>query len=430
MRWSAEKICEYLFYLLVFLLPWQTRYIFHDPQLFGGTWEYGRLSLYGWDILLVVLVIWLWPRLRQELVLAFGTHRAFYLFLLLVSLAFLTGAWATETLLVSYWGLRLLEGIALWLMVRALKPRLSVVCWSLLIAGTLQAVWGIAQFSTQATFASKWLGVAIHPVAQGGASVLLNEGGRWLRAYAGQVHPNVLGGLLVITSLATAWLMVNGKIKNPYLAGRQKESRIKDWFLMVAYPVQLVGLFVSFSRGAWLALGMTLCLWWFMELQARRGLRSVLLITAAVFVLCGSVLWSPTKERIFGSNSRLEQQSVEERVGGVGESENLLKTAWWRGVGLGSYTAALAQYQPGLRAYRYQPVHNLFLLILTELGVVGLGLFLWFLYRRLLPFTIRNSLFVIPVLVTALFDHYWWTSASMMLLFWLIVAWAELREEG
>ncbi|HLD86138.1 MAG TPA: hypothetical protein VJA28_01660, partial [Patescibacteria group bacterium] len=82
MRWSAEKIREYLFYLLVFLLPWQARYIFHDPQLFGETWEYGRLSLYGWDILLVVLVIWLWPRLKQELVLAFGTHRAFYLFLL------------------------------------------------------------------------------------------------------------------------------------------------------------------------------------------------------------------------------------------------------------------------------------------------------------------------------------------------------------
>ncbi|MDP3986513.1 MAG: O-antigen ligase family protein [Candidatus Veblenbacteria bacterium] len=411
MTWSVSKIQEHLFYLLVFLLPWQTRYIFYDPQLFGGTWEYGRLSVYGWDILLVLLVVWLWPRLRQEFILAFRTSRSFYFFLLLVSLGFLTGAWATEPLLVSYWGLRLLEGGALWLIVRALKPKLSVVFWSLTLAGILQAVWGLAQFSSQIIAANKWLGVAAHPVAQGGTSVLLNEGGRWLRAYGGQVHPNVLGGLLVITSLATAWLIT-------------KASTVRQRYVLITlYVLQLGGLFVTFSRAGWLALFASLAAGWWLVRESRAASQLVIVVTALVFVIMGAILWQPTKARLVGaSTSRLEQQAIEERVTGIRESKSLLANAWWHGVGLGNYTAALAEYQPGLRAYRYQPVHNIFLLVLTELGIVGLLLLLWFAWRRLREYNKSLLVFLVPILVTSLFDHYWWTSASMLLLFCLIIA--------
>lgn len=406
---NKEKFLQYLFYALVFLLPWQARYIFHDPALFGETWEYGRLSLYSWDILLAVLVLSLWPKIRNEFVLAFRQSRSFYFYLLFVSVAFITGAWSQEPLLVSFWGLRLLAGGFLWLIVKVLRPQLSRIFIALTLSGLIQAIWGFMQFTTQETFASKWLGVAVHPVTQGGTSVLLNAAGRWLRAYGGQAHPNVLGGLLVITSLATVWLFI-------------KENNIKLKFLLaMAYAVQLAGLFVSFSRGAWLALLAALVVCWLVNKIDRKSLVTIGLISVGIFLLFGSLLWQPTKERLFGSSSRLEQQSLDDRVGEVGESKSLLTSSWWRGVGLGNYTKALSQYAPGLRAYRYQPVHNILLLILTELGIIGLGLCGWFCWQRLKEYPRELIFLLVPIAVTSLLDHYWWTAPSMMLLFWLLV---------
>lgn len=417
MSWSAEKLREYLFYLLVFLLPWQTRYIFYDPVLAGYPWEYGRLSLYIWDVILFILVVWLWPKLWLELKTIWRSSRAFYFYLLLTSLAFFTGGWATETVLVSYWGLRLLEGGAVWLIVRIIKPKISLVFWALASAGLIQAVWGWWQFSTQTILANKWLGVAAHPVTQGGTSVLLNEGGRWLRAYGGQAHPNILGGLLVVTSLAMAWL---------FMAAKKKSER---YIIASFYVIQLIGLFLSFSRAAWLSLFLSLALGWQLIKDKRRLNLVAIFIATVVFVVMGASLWQPTRARLIGAPaSQLEKQAIEERVTGLSESKSLLGNAWWRGVGIGNYTKALALHSPGLPGYVYQPVHNILLLILTELGLAGLVFWLMFVWQRLVVYPKKLMLFLVPIGVTLFFDHYWWTSASMMLIFWLIMALPEINE--
>ena len=54
---KLEKIIEYGLYLLVFLLPMQTRWIIKTGELNGGYWEYGTISLYSTDILLAVLLV-------------------------------------------------------------------------------------------------------------------------------------------------------------------------------------------------------------------------------------------------------------------------------------------------------------------------------------------------------------------------------------
>jgi hypothetical protein len=452
---SRFKIKEYLFYLLIFILPWQTRWIIRDIPVNGEVWEYGRISLYGWDILLIVLLVISWPLMWQEAknfkiqssntkpnskseslnFLTFGfwnlDFRVIYLLLLLYTLVSIF--WSTDKLLAMVWSARLLEGGILWLLIKTIKPKLNLIFLSLAFAGTIQALWGISQFLTQSTFANKWLGVAIHPLTQPGTSVVLTSAGRWLRAYAGQVHPNVLGGLLVITCLVTVWLYLeNVKIKN----------QNAKW-LLVIYVVQLAGLFFTFSRGAWLALFITLGLWWWKdkhdviaspEFVEERGnpnrlLRcfaprndslSVMVITALVFIILGVLYWQPTVGRFMGG-SKLEQQSIDERVGSIGESRSLLRESWWHGVGMGNYTVALISFEPGYRAYRYQPVHNIFLLILTEFGIIGLIFFIWLLWLKLKTYIIRNLIFIIPITITSLFDHYWWTIASMFMLLWLIL---------
>jgi hypothetical protein len=186
---------------------------------------------------------------------------------------------------------------------------------------------------------------------------------------------------------------------------------------------------VAFSRAAWLALFISLAVGWWLSKNSRALNHLVIVITVVVFVILGTILWQPTKSRLMGSSaSPLEQQAIEERVTGFNESQSLLTSIWWHGVGVGNYTKALAQYMPGLPAYRYQPVHNIFLLILTELGLAGLVLSLLFIWHRLKNYPQNLLLFLVPIAITVFFDHYWWTSASMMLLFWLIMALPEAAE--
>ena len=54
---KIRKIIEYGLYLLVFLLPWQTRWIIKAGMINGGYSEYGTISLYGTDILLIILLM-------------------------------------------------------------------------------------------------------------------------------------------------------------------------------------------------------------------------------------------------------------------------------------------------------------------------------------------------------------------------------------
>lgn len=380
------------------------------------------MSLYGWDILLLVLVLislpLLWSEFRNQADKA--QAKIFLIYLALFAWSAFSTWWATDTVLVSAWCFRLLEGGLLLLLVRALKPKFAWVCASLAAAGSIQALWAIGQFLTQGTFANKWLGVAVHPLAQAGTSVVLASGGRWLRAYAGQVHPNVLGALLVITSLATAWLVVNVKFKN-------QNVKLLLWLV---YLVQLAGLFFSFSRGAWLALFITFVFWWWRARDERRTVAAATVAALACFAALGLVYWQPTTGRILGG-SRLEQESVVDRRVELQQSSALLQRAWFAGVGFGNYTAALYQANPTWPSYRYQPVSDLYLLILTELGVVGLGLWLWLVWRSLvLGWQTNMPYLLLPVLVTGLFDHYWWTIPSMALLFWLVIALSGVRSDS
>ena len=51
-----QKIITYGRCLLAFLLPWQTRLIFRAGNVNGGYFEYGSLSVYGTDLLLLLLI--------------------------------------------------------------------------------------------------------------------------------------------------------------------------------------------------------------------------------------------------------------------------------------------------------------------------------------------------------------------------------------
>lgn len=208
----AKKIAEYLFCLLIFLLPWSTRWIYLPAFLNGQYWEYGTLSLYVTELFFAVLAIFVigifwskivvqssdlsWSRIKRQdkLVLLFIVYLLFNLWLSLHQAI----SWQYFT-----W---LLQGMAMFYLWRLLSNIWQKANYSLLAAGLVQSTLAIWQFLEQRVSANKWLGMAEHLVTTPGASVV--EGaGRFLRAYGSFSHPNILGGFLALVIIVNIyWL--------------------------------------------------------------------------------------------------------------------------------------------------------------------------------------------------------------------------------
>ncbi|MFC1609303.1 O-antigen ligase family protein, partial [Patescibacteria group bacterium] len=124
----------------------------------------------------------------------------------------------------------------------------------------------------------------------------------------------------------------------------------------------------------------------------------------------------------FDSGVRLEQKSVNDRVSYFSEVKQVIQDDFWFGVGAGNYTLEVMKNDRLQRpVWEYQPVHNVFLLVFSELGLIGFILFISILTSLL----IKSGFEVVPVFV-ALFvfmtlDHWIWTSHFGILFFGLIL---------
>src|SRR3989344_7585409 len=102
------------------------------------------------------------------------------------------------------------------------------------------------------------------------------------------------------------------------------------------------------------------------------------------------------------------------------------------GIGLGDFPGWLMEQNPNLPRHIYQPVHNVYLLIYSEVGVIGFILFLLFLAGLLYEFIKKTRLrelkhysfllVVISVLFIGLFDHFLLTIQQGRFVFWLGLA--------
>ena len=85
-----------------------------------------------------------------------------------------------------------------------------------------------------------------------------------------------------------------------------------------------------------------------------------------------------------------------------------------QGLGLNSYL----NYSDDLEVYDIQPIHNIFLLILSEIGIIGVLLFINLIEKR--KHNILSLGILTGFIILGLFDHYLWTSWTGLLLFSLL----------
>jgi hypothetical protein len=315
-------------------------------------------------------------------------------------------------------------------------------------------------------------------------------GERWLRAYGGTDHPNMLGGMLAVgLLLLIGKIMAENRVNNFQFSifnfqtiFNAKIFKIIDWLLAIIFSAAL---FFSFSRSAWLALAVGLMVMIALavagrNLKLQKGLAEIILVTGILLFILFSQYQNLITSRLAGQG-RLEEKSTSERLVSYQESWQLIKNNWLFGAGLGNYTLALNRQIPGQESFYYQPTHNVFMLVLSEIGIFGLMFFIGLLFviaspdalvgakqslvkfrvceiassLTLLAMTIKNRLLrppqmrgprddknelaprndsktaiLIALVVIMTFDHWLWSLHFGVLFFWLVLGLLAVGKPG
>ena len=190
-------------------------------------------------------------------------------------------------------------------------------------------------------------------------------------------------------------------------------SQIKNMLILITQIGVLLTVLLSFSRAS-IAVVSILGLFLF---------RKQLYLVVLVFVLLSPILFVR-----FDSAFNFDQISLTRR-------EELAESAWkiskehpYVGVGLNNYipTAIDSSFLSGTNRF-LQPVHNIFLLMLSETGLVGFLGFLLFFISPLYFHSERNLLkksqivaFLLTISFLGMLDHYFLTLPQGQRIFFLI----------
>ncbi len=110
---------------------------------------------------------------------------------------------------------------------------------------------------------------------------------------------------------------------------------------------------------------------------------------------------------------------------------SIIKEHPFLGIGLGNFVWEIKQLLHLLASWLHQPVHNIYLLIASETGLIGLVLFLVFIFELLKQLNEPSAasrqqyrlllLIVFCLLFIGLFDHFFWTLQQGQLIWWLVL---------
>jgi O-antigen ligase len=228
----------------------------------------------------------------------------------------------------------------------------------------------------------------------------------WLRPYATFPHPNVFGGFLGIYILFFLTKFHSLVKKSPVLL------RI---FSYITFGFASLSLLISFSRAAWIGLITATALWIIPEKYQKRLFYVFLMGMTVLFIVS---LLSPLPY--------FNDESIDIRLALNQAAVKILQHHPILGVGLNNFLFALPAFITTRTVYFLQPVHNIYLLVVSEIGLVGSLLVL-----SLVAFMIRKSSWSLRndslplitfLLVIGMFDHYFLTIQQGQLLLILTLA--------
>jgi len=414
----VAKIRLFLFYLLLAFLPTQLgRHFFFDFSFISGIRsDYLAPTIYLTDIIIFILLIFS----LRSLKLKFTTSLLFVIYYLLFnSLLIASNQW-----IALYKSAKILELILLGFVIIRIKPKILTVLKVLSISVFYSSVIALWQFILQRSVGGLFwfLGERTFYATTPGIALFSWFGKLFLRPYATFSHPNVLGGFLTISLPFFLYAVINWK---------RKVSKIwLLWFKTMILVGNLV-LFISFSRSAWvvclLGYAFVLLLNNKKKINWLNNHKNILLTIIYSLIIISIILPLLVGQIAFGQNQSLYERAV------------LVKTALTMfgqkpvfGWGLNNFIVQAKNYSFGLSdLYIFQPVHNLYLLVMTETGLIGFIFFIVFLTASFFKGAQKNFIITVSLMTIILlgcFDHYFFTLQQGQLLLTIFISIAFLPQ--
>jgi len=420
-----QKIIKIGVYFFLFILPIQTRLIFGNTEKIYL--EYERVSIYISDfILLFIFLSFVFLKFFKQ-----GDDKNLkmsqnIIISILDLFIFISIFHASNKSLAVYKYSVFLFGIWFFYMLNGRYfnfDRVKLV-YSFILGLVLQACIGIYQFMTQNVIANKYFGIAVHNPGELGTSVVqISDGQRWLRAYGGLGHPNIFSGIMAIGLLFVVGIFLSKK-------SRKDDSCFESCILLLSYVLMLFALFFSFSRAGWLSFAISIffVLAWYLAENWGENIKKVIqivvlssIVSIVFFINYSDLILTRVK-----GGTRLENKSQNERVEYLQYAKEMIDDNVINGVGIGNYSINFQKIKKGESIWFYQPVHNVFILILAEVGIGGLLSYLGFLfyvfYLNFKKRQIINLSIFFSFAILMMFDHWLWSLHFGVLFFWVSMA--------
>lgn len=389
---ARNQPIEYiLFYIFLFTIPLQLRFIFNPGNAYIDYYfsYHKAIFFYLGDLFFVVFAV--------SYFLFNNQHKwSIWPVLLPVSWAFLSLFHVEQLTLGVYSAVKILE---FWLIIGFIKLNPNIIkpgVWILIVGGFTQSVIGILQFHVQHGLNLAFLGEYVPPLLDNGTATISTIQGKVLRAYGTMPHPNVYAGFLAI--ILGFWLYVSCGTLKP-----------KQWIIVSCGTFVLWwGLLVSFSRSGWLAAFLVTAMLIFYQIY-RKSYKQAIIWGCITIVSCGTLTFA-YKDLVFPRSTDVlpSSQAVTYRADFNAYGLETFKHNILGGVGAGQYITNLEKIRT-LEPWQYQPAHNIFIYYLAELGIIGLLLSFFAIFK--LGFTWNNLnllcfMLIGAVLVLGMLDHY------------------------
>lgn len=403
---SKFKLLEkYSNLLLLFLLPTQLGLHFWPKFafVFGIRVDYLAPTLYLTDVLFISLfVFWIsqnWKHFFQDL----KNNKIYLLVLILLITVNTVFSLEVATTLIKW--LKVGELVLFSYYVKNRKDIFSKknVSPTLIASLAFFCLIGISQFFYKETLGGLFyfLGERKFSIYTPGIAIVNLFKSTYLRIYSTFPHPNAFAGYIGCVLIC---LVMN------------KSEKINVYSFIV-YLLILFTLIFTFSLSAYVGVLGTLVFYHIFKkhLYSSKIFSWLFLIT--VFLSIGLIALSFTNLPLLTNLSA----SFRERLELAGVSGRILSDNLLIGSGLNTFIPRASHLSVLARGvWLLQPVHNTLLLVLAELGVVGLIVLCFFFMKMVKQLVKRKNswalMIIVFVLLTGLFDHYWITIQQNLLL--------------
>jgi hypothetical protein len=153
----VKKLERFLFYFLLFTIPFQTRKILWHQNWNFNEWQ--AISLYGTDILLIILFgFWIFSRVKLKV------EKYDYFLFALVAVSAISIKNSSSYVLSAYNVLKLIEFVAFYLYIKSYAVKKFGLMESMIVlfcGGLFQAIIAIGQFFKQSSLGLRYFGESV-----------------------------------------------------------------------------------------------------------------------------------------------------------------------------------------------------------------------------------------------------------------------------